>query len=378
MKEFIIFSAIVLLGSTPLTMIAIRLIFKQSFMTKIGYAFGVVISFCVIATFAILKFGLINSIWAMPIALTITILAFLWLQKNFNVLQDLSSNLEKMSKLEIDAPIDENYLKREDEFGNIANSMAKMITQLNKVVSQVQENSNSVNQMANQLNIISQKISTQSGNQAETTEEIAQAMEEMVATIISNTEKAEYTGKISSQTTKEMNKAKDLILNTLESAAEMSKKSTVISEIARKTDILSINASIEAVKASVEGQGFVVVAEEIRKLSDKTSDSSTEIEELSKRNIDTSKVTSKQLEKIVPEISRSAQLVENIVIASKEQMSRAESINNSIQMLTNISSKNSRNSEDMSLNAQELSNQAKELNNIVAVFKVKKGLKNNR
>ena len=372
MKEFIIFSAIVLLGSTPLTMVAIRLIFKKSFMTKIGYAFGVVISFCVIATFAILKFGLIHSLWSTPIALGITVLAFLWLQKNFNVLQDLSSNLEKMAKLEIDTPIDESYLKREDEFGNIANSMAKMVTQLNKVVSQVQENSNSVNQMANQLNIISQKISSQSGHQAETTEEIAQAMAEMVATIISNTEKAEYTGKISSQTTKDMNKANELILTTLESAAKMSKKSTVISEIARKTDILSINASIEAVKASVEGQGFVVVAEEIRKLADKTSDSSTEIEELSKRNIDTSKITSKQLKKIVPEISRSAQLVENIVIASKEQMSRAESINNSIQMLTNISSKNSRNSEDMSLNAQELSNQAKELNNVVAVFKVAK------
>jgi len=221
---------------------------------------------------------------------------------------------------------------------------------------------------SNQLSSISQEMSQSANEQASTTEELSVSMQQMLATISSNTEKANDTSKISTKSAKDMEQTKEMIIHTLNSVSEIAEKVSIISVIADKTDVLSINAAIEAARAGEAGKGFAVVAQEIRKLADKTLVASDEIGDLLKSNQKNSEITSSQIEEVIPEIIKSAELVNNIVSASREQQSSAIVINNSIQQLTEITNQNSASSEEMSASAEELSAQAEELKHIISLF----------
>ncbi len=270
--------------------------------------------------------------------------------------------LEKMSKKQINFTMD---TKRNDEIGTLYNSINTMNRVFTEMITGIDETASSVLTASNQLSTISQEISQRANEQAATTEEIASSTEQMLAMINSNTEQAEITGKISSKSSRRMEQSKVMIIKTLESVSKVNEKTSIISDIANKTDILSINAAIEATRAGEDGKGFAVVANEIRKLADKTAIASNEIEVLSHENHELTQVTSSQLEKVIPDITKSAELVNNIVSAGKEQQAGVENINISIQQLTEITNENSASAEEMSASAEELSAQAEQLKNMI-------------
>ncbi|MEA3450657.1 MAG: methyl-accepting chemotaxis protein, partial [Bacteroidota bacterium] len=199
---------------------------------------------------------------------------------------------------------------------------------------------------------------------------IATSMEQILAMINSNTQNAIITGKTSKKTANEMKQSNEIFVKTIKSVSEISKKISIITEIAVKTDILSINAAIEAARAGEAGKGFAVVAHEIRKLADKTKTASDEITKLSQSGQDISKIAGEKLSKTIPEIIKSAELVGNIVSAGKEQQSGVENINTSIQQLTEITNENSASAEEMSSSAEQLSAQAEQLKELISVFKI--------
>ena len=133
-----------------------------------------------------------------------------------------------------------------------------------------------------------------------------------------------------------------------------------------------------------------MVAKEVRQLADKSKIASEEISELSESGQEISKKAGEKLERIIPEIMESVELVRNIVLASKEQQIGVGAINNSIQQLTEITNENSASAEEMSASAEELSAQAEQLKSLISVFKfgklqtkneitnLKKGHKNRR
>ena len=179
-----------------------------------------------------------------------------------------TKNINNLFEKLADNDISENATKdSEDEFGEISERYNIFIKQIRNLIDTVQKSSISVLSAGSQLSSMSQQISEQASEQASTTEEVATSMEEMVASVNMNAKNATSTSGTTQKSATEIQKSNKIFLEIINS---ISNKIKIVSSIADKTDILSINASIEAARAGEVGEGFSVVANEIRKQADKT------------------------------------------------------------------------------------------------------------
>jgi methyl-accepting chemotaxis protein len=284
-----------------------------------------------------------------------------------NPLRKIVGYMERISQKQIDFVIQE---QRKDEVGELNNSINEICSNFRSIIKEIKETAASVLRAGNQLSSISHELAQRANEQAATTEEISSSMEEMLATISSNTEKAVNTGEISSNSAKEIEESNKVFQETINAVSEISKKTSIISDLSFQTNLLSLNASIEAARAGAAGKGFAVVAQEVRNLAEKSRIASEDIENLSKSGNEISMLAGEKLEKVIPNIILSAELVKNIVTASLEQESGVVLISNSIQQLTEITNQNSASAEKMSASAQELNRKAQNLSAVISVFQI--------
>ncbi len=285
----------------------------------------------------------------------------------FRPIDKVVNSMKKIAEKQIDFRIEEH---RNDEIGKLFSSINKININFREILTNLNDTAITVLDASSQLNSASQDVSERANEQAATTEEIASSMEEMLVVIESNTEKAKHTEDIVTKSVTDLETGNEIFLRTIKAVSDISKKASVISDIAFQTNILSLNASIQAAKAGTAGKGFSVVADEIRTLADKSKYSSEEINELSEIGKLVSKEAKEKFEKIMPEIKKSSNLVNFIASASKEQQKGLENINISIQQLTEITNKNSASAEEMSASAEELSTQAEQLKSLISVFEI--------
>ncbi len=371
MQDILLFYVRSILIIYPLFLLTIRLIFKRSLLAKIGYVIitTVILSTVMTTTIEYLDFPAATGI---PVRITIIIIALFFLRKDIVLLNNISDILQKISGFDISVSADEKLLKRKDEIGQLAGSLNKMTRELSDIVNKIKKSSKHLTYTSRQLASASQQISEGATEQASTTEEISSSVEELTATIESNAEKANATNNLSSNSANKINEAFDIFKKTIESINEIAERVKIIAEISQKTNMLALNAAVEAARAGQDGRGFAVVAKEVKKLADNSKKASTIIEKITNSSIEVSHLADEKFTSIVPEILKSAELVNSIAEASLEQLSGAELINNAVQQLTQVTNQNSVSSEEMSATSEELATQAVELNEIVSKFKMKK------
>ena len=195
-------------------------------------------------------------------------------------------------------------------------------------------------------------------------------MEEMSANIQQNTDNAQETEKISLSATEKVKEGYKSAAISVNAMKEIAEKISIINDIAFQTNILALNAAVEAARAGEHGKGFAVVAAEVRKLAERSKIAADQIDQLSKNGVEISQKAGKQLEEVVPEIEKTAKLVQEITAASFEQNSGSNQINNAIQQLNQITQQNAAASEEMATSSEELAGQAEQLKNIISFFKL--------
>lgn len=261
-------------------------------------------------------------------------------------------------------------ITQNDEIGELARSLENMAGKLNEMVTEIRSSARSLTETSSEINTKSTNLSEGANSQASSSEELASSMEEMTANIQQNSDYSKETEKISLSAAQKSEEVGAASNESLESIKLIAEKITIINDIAFQTNILALNAAVEAARAGEHGKGFAVVAAEVRKLAERSKVAAEEIEGYSKTSVGTTEKAQSLISGVVPEIEKTARLVQEIAAASDEQNSGANQVNNALQALNQITQNNVSLFEGLKGNADELSHQADILRNIVEYFKV--------
>ncbi|HVI51889.1 MAG TPA: methyl-accepting chemotaxis protein [Candidatus Sulfotelmatobacter sp.] len=261
-------------------------------------------------------------------------------------------------------------VKRLSDKDTLGISLETMVERLSGVVSETINAGQNVAAGSEELSSGAEQLSQGASEQASATEEAASSMEEMASNIKQTAENASQTEKIAYQSAKDAQTSGDAVNRAVSAMQTIAEKITVVQEIARQTDLLALNAAVEAARAGEHGRGFAVVASEVRKLAERSQAAASEINALSGDTVKVAQEAGQMLAKLVPDIKRTAELVEEISAACREQDTGANQVNLAIQQLDKVTQQNAAAAEQMSSTSEELASQAEQLQNTISYFRI--------
>ncbi len=266
-----------------------------------------------------------------------------------------------------DLTVEAKRLSNEDRLGI---ALENMLARLREVVQRVSTAADIMSGNSQELSASAEQLSQGSTEQAASTEEASASMEEMAANVKQNAENAATTERMAAQSAKDAEASGAAVGKAVSAMQTIAAKINIVQEIARQTDLLALNAAVEAARAGEHGRGFAVVASEVRKLAERSQAAAAEIGALSGETVKVAQEAGDMLSRLVPDIRKTAELVEEITAACREQDIGAAQINQAIQQLDKVTQQNASASEEVSATSTQLNEQAHELQSAVEFFKM--------
>ncbi|WP_019994811.1 methyl-accepting chemotaxis protein [Aureimonas ureilytica] len=261
-------------------------------------------------------------------------------------------------------------VKGRDEIAELQQAMSDMTVKLSEIVSGVRSSSSLVAAGSARSASTAERLSSGSTEQAAASEQASAAIEEMSANIRQNADNASTTEKIAAQASEHAGTTGEAVAQSTKAMREIAEKIAVVQEIARQTDLLALNAAIEAARAGQHGKGFAVVASEVRKLAERSQTAASEIGELSAKTLVVAEEAGSRLERLVPDIRKTAELVSEISAACREQSIGVEQINQAIQQLDQVTQANAGAAGEMTATAEQLAAEAGRLEERAGYFRM--------
>jgi methyl-accepting chemotaxis protein len=283
-------------------------------------------------------------------------------------IKEISQKAELVAKGNLTISIES---RNSDETGKLASSFNSMVENLNKTLKIIQQAATEINFSSNEVSNNSQNLALGASKQAASVEEASSAMEQMTSTIEQNAVNARQTEGLSKTTSDSTQIMFNSMNNSLASIKTISEKITIINDIAFQTNLLALNAAVEAARAGEHGKGFAVVAAEGRKLAERSKLAADEIMGLSNESVKTTESAREILNRLVPEIKKTLQLVHEISASSNEQVQGVVQVNGAIQQLNEVIQQNASSSEELASNAEQMSSRANDLLDSISIFTIK-------
>ena len=249
-------------------------------------------------------------------------------------------------------------------------AMIMMQQKLVEVVQQIQANSDQISSAAAQVSGTANSLSGAASEQAASVEQVSASMEEMGSSISQNNENSQATDSIASKSAIAANDGGGAVGETVEAMTQIADKISIIEDIAYQTNMLALNAAIEAARAGEHGKGFAVVAAEVRKLAERSQVAASEISTLTGDSVQVAEKAGKLLDEMVPDITRTAELVQEITASSEEQSSGVRQITSAMQQLDKVTQQNAAGSEELAATAEELQAQSANMQQAVSFFRL--------
>jgi methyl-accepting chemotaxis protein len=317
------------------------------------------------------KFAAINQFLRQLLLISIVSLLIMVLI-NFSTIRRLLTPLDAIVKIanalgkgDMSVSID---VHRTDETGEALKAIDVMARNVANVVERLRSASEQVTSGSQQVNGVAQTMSTGANEQATAAEEASSSMEEMTSNIRQNADNAQETETIAVKAAQDAQDGGQAVQETVTAMSQIAEKISIIEEISRQTNLLALNAAIEAARAGEHGKGFAVVAAEVRKLAERSQSSAAEISELSSVSVEVAQRAGSMLNQLVPDIRKTAELVQEITAASSEQNAGANQINRAIQQLDQVTQQNASGAEELSSTAQKLAAQSDQLVELMSFF----------
>ncbi len=343
--------------------------FRRTFVFTIGSIFLAVIDMVAIFGFILGSKGLIHILWAAPIAIICILASYSLLSKWIKEpIQYLTGIIKAVSDKDLTVAIDAKYDNKKHEIKDIVLSMQELLLSQKELISELGESADNLLHTSTQVNTSSTSLSTGASEQASGLEEISSSIEEMTASIHSNAQNALDSKEISEKSYKDL----QLLLNKVDEAVQamsrIHQEVTSISAIANQTNILALNASIEAAKAGDAGKGFGVVATEVRKLAEQSSVSASHITDITAVGVERINEVMEGIQHLNKETQKSTSLVAEVAAATNEMKIGASQVNAAVQELNAVVQDNASSSEELSATSEVLLDTSKKFSGIVKLY----------
>jgi len=310
----------------------------------------------------------INMIIVLCTVISVAILISLWIIGSITRSISVGINaIKAVSQGDLTVNIE---IENDDEIGTLNSYLKDMVSKLKETITYVATAAENISSASQQMSSSSVQMSGGATEQAASAEEVSSSMEQMVSNIQQNSDNAQQTEKIAIKAVGDIKEGSESVNKTVDSMRQIADKISIIGEIARQTNLLALNAAVEAARAGEHGKGFAVVAAEVRNLAERSQLAASEINDLSAASVVIAERSDEVLSTIVPDIQKTSKLVQEISVASIEQNTGADQINNALQQLNQVIQQNAATSEELAATSEELAAQAEQLKIKISFFKL--------
>ena len=353
----------------PTVIFFLWLFLRDSLLFRVGMI--LIVEITVLFNFGYIAgaFGMAHLAWIVPVGLAMVITSFLMIKRLIKKpLESITEKIVMLADGNLDLEFEENFDSRNDEIGKLGTSAVLLVHNLKNIMNEMIDAAVNIAAASEQLSVNSQYLANATSEQASTTEKVSIDMGLISSAIHRSVSHSSETEQINQQVRTSLDLLKEKAEHSIHAILRINDKIEVVNDVAFQTNLIALNAAVEAARVGEAGRGFAVVANEVHKLAEKSRLTADEINVISKESVDSSLETADLLKKSIPLIFETIRLMQEMIGIARDQDQAAASVKNAIRSLDSVTHQNAASSEELAANAEQLAEQAENLKKLTAFF----------